>query len=96
MSLCRTIGYLSRAHGETGYGYGPIAFGEEELTELMIMPDLEGVAYFIDRMVVPDPCHSAAGKRSTRWLFDEGEPVQAYAERQGLFVIPPPTTRINC
>ena len=92
MSLRHTIGYLSRAHGETGYGYGPIVFGEEEVvvTELMIMPDPEGVAYFIDRMdKFPTHVPFCSGKKiyGAVAYLDESEPVQAYAERQGLFVI---------
>ena len=93
MSLCRTIiGYLNRAHGETRYAYGPIAIGEEEVvvTELMIMPGSEDVAYFIERMdKFPTPVPFCNGKNiyGAVVYLNESEPVQAYAERQGLFVI---------
>lgn len=92
MSLRRTIGHLSRAHGETGFGYGPIAIGEEEVvvTELMIMPGPEDVAYFIERMdQFPTHVPFCNGKKiyGAVAYINEGESVHAHAERQGLFVI---------
>ena len=92
MSLCCTIGYLNRAHGETRFAYGPIAIGEEEVvvTELMIMPDPQDVAYFIERMdKFPTHVPFCNGKNiyGAVAYLNESEPVQAYAERQGLFVI---------